>query len=83
MRAESGDMRSVLSSIQDTSLAVGLEPDTRDEHGDPLGVNQVVKTFSWKWLLPLYLSRLIGIRRAPTTCSFRSCDRTFPYTTDK
>lgn len=41
LKSEAGDMRSVLSTIQDSVLAAGMDLDKYDENGEPLGTSQV------------------------------------------
>lgn len=40
LKAESGDMRAVMSAIQDSVLAAGLDIAKHDEYGEPLAVSQ-------------------------------------------
>lgn len=46
LRSESGDMRNLLSSIQDSVLAAGMDIEMRDDDGNPLAVSEVRAAFS-------------------------------------
>lgn len=41
LKAESGDMRAVMSAIKDSVMVAGLDIATHDENGEILGASQV------------------------------------------